>query len=420
MICYPENATDAEIAALNDYWLLSEETSTGFLYTLKKIDECYKSDGARPVSTLTQKSLFLVQHPSFFCQDCNCKAPVKSRKEYTERVKRNNFFICSHCADLRHQRLVDEAKCILKKFKENIFQAYPYLDNLNILESISLLAISKGKQGRGLISETANDVAITGIYSVDKDILQSLINKKALVHIDELPLEVQDAENLLYGAYKSITYDNRFRKPVRYRSPDSIISGVYLNALILDDSVEIENLTPILYQKVMSVVFSYDDISKVHQLIKNIQLEKLYKLTLAISKEYEIQIDNSSVLASLLNHLVENYPPQNLFYTFKYMAREVIIYMHKERKPEYISKHYFSKFVGDYIQYIENKGYELKKTWTLPPEVQTTPFEALFSQLYLNGHFDWNRLSAKEIARLWMENIGLTDNTQTLLDYVPK
>jgi hypothetical protein len=51
----------------------------------------------------------------------------------------------------------------------------------------------------------------------------------------------------------------------------------------------------------------------------------------------------------------------------------------------------------------------------LPPEIQSSPFEALFSQLYLNGHFDWNRLSAKEVVALSMESIPLREDVQALL-----
>jgi len=44
MICYPEDVNEAEALALYDYWLLSDETSTGFLYTVKQLD--HRSCGA--------------------------------------------------------------------------------------------------------------------------------------------------------------------------------------------------------------------------------------------------------------------------------------------------------------------------------------------------------------------------------------
>jgi hypothetical protein len=415
MICYPANITDAEIAALNDYWLLSENTATNFCYTLKQINARYKADGARSVSGLIQKSCFLLQKPSFYCQDCNCKFPVINRKQYMERVEGIDGFVCKHCINIRQERLIDEARHVLQEFKKNIFQPYPYLSDLSVLESMALLAISTGKASRGFISETTNEAIITGICSIDRGILQTLINKKALIYINELPAEVKSAEDILYGTYRNVTYDNHYHRPARYRNPDAIIHGVYLNALIVDGDVEIDDVASFICQKVKSVGFCTVDISQIHPLIKSIQLEKLYALVHSISKEYEIRIDNSSVLLSLLNHLAEHYPPQNIYYTFKCMARDVIVYMHKEKKPEYISKNYFTKFVSDYIQYVENNGYMLKKVWTLPPQVQTAPFEAMFSQLYLNGHFNWNRLSVKDVSAIWLENINLEADAQKTL-----
>jgi len=37
MICYPADAAEVEIAVINDYWPVSDESTTGFLYALKQI-----------------------------------------------------------------------------------------------------------------------------------------------------------------------------------------------------------------------------------------------------------------------------------------------------------------------------------------------------------------------------------------------
>jgi len=37
MICYPADAAEVEIAVINDYWLVPDESSTEFVYALKQI-----------------------------------------------------------------------------------------------------------------------------------------------------------------------------------------------------------------------------------------------------------------------------------------------------------------------------------------------------------------------------------------------
>ena len=111
MICYPEDVNEAEALALYDYWLLSGETSTGFLYTVKQLDQRYNS--------LTQKASFLPRSPVFLCQSCKVKLPVKSRKRYNERIKGNSDLLCSNCYKSKEKEVSDNAKRILYEFNLN-------------------------------------------------------------------------------------------------------------------------------------------------------------------------------------------------------------------------------------------------------------------------------------------------------------
>jgi hypothetical protein len=264
------------------------------------------------------------------------------------------------------------------------------------------------------LGESLENISITDIQSIDYKIIHSLIDKKALIYIPELPSDLERANALVYGDFRHVTYDNRYRKSVRYRHPDSVVPGIYLNTPVLDECVVTSDITLILYQKIQSSMLSIDDVTMVNHIVKEMQLGKLYMLVHEISKDKKIPIDNSNVLRALLNHLAENYPPQIIFFTFNVKARETIEYIYKESIPAYKAKHYFAKVVGSFIQRIENKGTELDRAWTLPPHIQTSPFEALFSQLYLNGHFDWNKLSAKEVVALWLENVRLSEDVKEL------
>ncbi|MGB0466653.1 MAG: hypothetical protein ACPGF7_03855 [Pontibacterium sp.] len=416
MICYPAGLTEIEILVINDYWLLSDESFSGFLYTLKQIDNYYKTEKVKPVSSLAKKTSFYSPHSAFFCQDCDSKHPAINRQDYIARTKVEEAMVCSECAQLRRQRRINSAHEVLRNYKFERFPSAPYLNSLTIEESLALLSISSEQaEKNGFLGESLSDVPITGVKSIDYKILQSLIDKKALVCITEVPPNVQNANAALRAGFNRITYDNRYQKSVRYRHPDGFYPGIYLNPPDIEGCLEASDISSIINQKLQALPLSIDDAAKIHQIIKEIQLGKLYKLVVEISNEYRIPVDNSNVLRALLNHLAESYPPQNVFFTFKVKAKDSIIRMHKEAAPGYIAKHYFAKSVGNYIQYIESNGLGLSRAWGLPSSIQTSPFEALFSLLYLRGHFDWNRLSAKEVVALWLENVPLDEGVQELL-----
>ncbi|HEB57222.1 MAG TPA: hypothetical protein ENI98_13150 [Gammaproteobacteria bacterium] len=416
MICYLEYVTEVEISVINDYWRVSDETTIEFFYTLKQINDHYKSKKVRPVSFLAKKSNYLAPHPAFTCQDCNRKIPVKNRKEYTNRMKCEEAMFCSNCSDLRRQHLIENARRTLAKYKAEKFVPTAYLNSLTIEELLALLSITAEQaENNVFLGVSPVEVTITGVQLIDQKIIQSLIDKKALVYIPEIPLEVERASHVIYGSFRHITYENRYKNSVQYRPSESISPGVFINPLALDGGEEISDISQILYQKLQSFILSVDGVTKIHQIIKEIQIGKLYELVNDIGKEYKVAIDNSNVLRGLLDHLAENYSPMKIYFTFRVKARDTIEYMHKESISGYRSKYYFTKFVSNYIQYIEDNGFVLKKSWTLPPHLHVSPFEALFSQLYLNEHFDWNRLSAKEVVALWLENVHLEVDTQELL-----
>lgn len=416
MICYPVDVTEDEKSVIDDYWLLSDESSSGFLYTLQQIDRKHKSKQVRPVSILARKSSFYISHPAFICQDCKCEIPVKNRRDYINRFKVKRAAVCSDCSDLRQQNLIANAQNILREYVFDKFQPEQYLDGLSIEESLALLSITAEQtENSKYLGESIDDVSITDIQSIDYKIVHSLINKKALIHIPKLPSDVERANKVIYGDFSHVTYDKRYRKSVRYRHPDSIMPGIYLNNPTKNECFEVSDITSILYKRIQTSILTIDDFKMVNFLVKEMQIEKLYKLVSEVSKDKKIPIANSSVLRALLNHLAECYPPQNIFFTFMVKAREAIEYIYKESIPVYKAKNYFAIFVGRYVQHQENKGNQLYKAWTLPPHIQTSPFEALFSQIYLNGHFNWNNLSAKEVVALWLESVSLSESAKELL-----
>lgn len=417
MICYLTDMNTGEIEAINDYWLTCDTSSTGFCYTIKQIDAKHKSEQVRSISFLVKNSNFLASHPAFSCEDCLCKFPIKNRASYQARMRLFNNFLCCECLDIRKIKVVDEAREVIQQYKDYYLQETFDLESLSIEEVLALLSISAGRVENSdkFLCESPDDISITGISTIDINILSSFVRKGVLTYIHELPKEVQNAYKVLYGDFERLTYDRGYKKSRSYRNSDRIISGIYLNNPKLEDGIEVSNVSTVLYQKLQTSILSIDEVTRVNNIIKEIQLDKLYKLVQEISKEYVLPIDNSNVLNALLDHLAGKYSPLSINFTFNIQARDTIVYIRKKPAPDYIEKNYFTKFVGDYIQHIENKGWTLMKNWSLPPAVFTSSFEAIFSKIYLNEHFDWNMLSASEVVALWLKNVRFSENVQNLL-----
>lgn len=416
MICYHESLTQPEILAVNDYWLLSTETYSGFQYSVQEVTSLHRGQQIRGVSALAGRCSFVSSDPSFSCPSCQRKKPVRGRQEYSRRIKAQKSESCSECIAKQKRQLFDSAQEILDAFKAENFVPGAYLELLSVEESLALLSLVSGlADGNFFLGECLETLSITGCQALDQKFLISFLSNGVITLVSEIPLEVERANRIIFGQYDRITYDYQPKNAGEYRNPGTVTPGLYLNAPVVDGEVYTSGIASLVYQNLQASGVSPADATKVHHIIREIQLDKMYRMTREISAEYGLPIDNSNTLRSLLLHLATNYAPQQVYFTFNVKAKDTIVYMHKERPPFYIENQLFAKFVGNYIQMIENRGWELKKTWGLPPSIQTSPFEALFCQLYLDSHFDWNPLSAKQVVAVWLENVELTADAQELL-----
>lgn len=424
MICYPINATEADCEALNDYWLLKDDSLTEFVYKVSDIDRFYMFKGARLLSSLIRDSCFFVCHHSFFCESCKEKYPVSCRTDYLIKVKGRSDFACYKCTLLKKEREESKARQVINDFKNQKLSLNFNVNLLSFEEALFLLCIvinkSKIKKDnmamldKSFLCYSASDLSITGVENVDWEILISLEKKKAITNIRLLPEDVSHANNVLsrYDSFSNYDYENQM---FRYQRLDCVKEGVYLNEPYLDETTGFADIGTLLYKRLQTCVLSIEEVALTKDIIKEIQLSKLYRLVQEISSEYLIVIDNSASLSALLNHLAEKYAPRNVYYTFSYKAKDVITYAHKNSTSEYISKHYFTKFVGSYVQFVESKGRTLEKGRDFPPTLLTSSFESVFSQIFLDGEFNWDHLSTGDIIALWLKNARLDDGAEKLL-----
>lgn len=73
MICYHESLSEAEILALNDYWLLSNETYSGFQYTVQEITSFHRGRLTRGISTVAGYCSFVASDLAFFAPVVDAK-----------------------------------------------------------------------------------------------------------------------------------------------------------------------------------------------------------------------------------------------------------------------------------------------------------------------------------------------------------
>ncbi|WP_125199520.1 hypothetical protein [Guyparkeria sp. SCN-R1] len=412
MICYPADVNEQEILAVNDYWAFSTGTISGFRYTIDRIDRYYRSDDVRrtrPVSVLARKSSFVGDHPAFECSSCRKKIPAENRQDYIKKTRIYAHGVCPPCLEAQMKELHDDARETLRGFLEVELQPEPYLASLDIIDTLSLLTILTEYSNDGpFIASSPDDLIITGIDAVDRALFSSLCSKGALTYISELPVEVSRANSVLFGELDRLTYLRGARGGgAVYRPEGAVSKGVYLNPLDLDGVIHSSGLESVFFQRLQEIQCSEAEDSGVRRIIHQVQLMKLYALVQDVAAEHRLEVAPSNKLRSLLEHLANNYPPLNVHFCFRVKAREVVIYLHTDNPPQYRVKHLFAKFVGDYIQQIESKGWDLKKIWTIPPSVEASPFEALFSRLFLDEDFNWDRLSAQKVFSTWQDRCGL-------------
>lgn len=413
MICYPADANETEISAIDDYWLLSKNSPAGFLYKRKEIKDLYKFRNVTRFDLLVRDSCFLPydELSKFICHDCNQKKPVNNRSDYSERIKSDMPFVCYKCADKRIVDRVNEARQVIQKYRSENIQPKNYINSLEFEELLALYTIlRKHLDNDFFINQSIDAISLTGISLIDIHLLTSLTNKKALLDLTKIPSEVENANTELFGNYNELTYKDIYKTSADYLKTGPVRSGIFLNTPDTDQHLNIPIIKNILYQKLRAHVASVDDTSKIHQIIKEVQISKLYKLVSYTSKEYQLSIDNSPKLHSFLDYLAENYEPEMLFFTFGMKAKDAVLYIHKNRHPPYRAKYYFTKFMERFIQNVEEKSIKLEKTRQLPPSVTKSNFESTFSEVYLNGQPDWNKLSTKRIVALWLENVRLSDD----------
>lgn len=406
ILCYLEPISEEEINSVQKYWALNDASKDDFKYTLKQIDSLRASE-CRPVSSLIKKVSCLALDPAFFCKECNRGSPVNNRTQFVARQKLN-VFRCKECEEKKLIALREKSLFVIQDFLKSKLIRNDCFHKLSYMHKIIMIALFSGEYQENKPIITRDDaIALTGSETVSLQVLSSLVSLGVLVDIADIPEEVRHAEAIIYGqprinVYKNNRYGNRVPQ-----NPFAIKSGFYFSLPIgFVDSLEFLNR---IYDDVVNGRVTVEEVSEIKRLVIDVRVENFYRLVDQISSEFNLDIANSAPLGALLYHLSKKYPITNCYAAFCYCAKEVVLYMHKKNPDMYSRNHLFTKFVSNYIQDVERKGWELKYSRKLPESVYTSNLEAVVSRIFIEGHFNWHGLSADEIVNRWISKITVRD-----------
>lgn len=410
MICYLRNFTEEQLQGVNAYWHLADPLNAKFTYAADEI-------GSISGRYMGDVAPFFPRHPAFICEVCSTRMPARNRSQYYRAAKGSisSPVLCEVCRKTRREHETSSAQMVVDEFSGMNFDSLPYIESLNLDEVLALMSLLTELRNDDLyLGSSPEEVSITGVTLLDQRLHQSLIEKGALVYVGEVPSEVKSASRILYSDNRQITYDDD-NQALRYFNAreGALTAGVYILVPKFKGKLSASNIGILLHQRLQTFDYTLEEVAIVKQIVKEIQLGKLYQMVVSISREYALPIANSNTLGALLDHLAEHYSPREIYFTFRAKGKDAVLYAHKENAPHYRVRHYFSKTIGDYIQYIEEKGWGLKKTWRLPSAIQLSPFETHFSELYLKGYFDWGRLSTKEVIATWLNNSCISVNLES-------
>ena len=405
MICYREGVSEIEIKVINEYWEVAQGTTDNFLHTSKGIYNRYKKFRIRLVPEILKGSYFSLNSTNFKCGTCGSTIPVKNRTEYKSRIKLSHQLTCSDCVRTMTFQKLEESLVLVDKYIIEHFSPTEYIETLTLVELFALLSFMIEKPfNYKNPSDPANNIKISGIESIDSQLLSSLFRKGALIDVRSMPHEVISASNFIaeifsetkYGRYPNLSGNDLRGRIINPR--------VYFRKPIKDQVVVHADIINVLSRTILDREISDKDVSEVKHIISEMQIDKLQKSVSEIRKDYQICIENSGYLSSILYYFSINHSPSGTYLSMQSIARKVVVMIHKKSVSSNAEPHVFAKLLGDYAKKLDEQKWSLDFKRALPATCKTSPFESMFSSTYC-GQLNWDTISTREIIKLWLDHI---------------
>lgn len=408
IICYAQPLEVNELQVVNKYWEISSSDPLKFSMKVDHIRALFPEVGM-PSSFVSKNSEFVITDNEFSCSKCGKMPRVSNRMNYLTTLKTPNT-LCLDCkteeAELEKKRNRD----ILDTYKASLFEKDYDLADLTYVEKINLfLILSSYYNDDKPLSITNENLDLSGSQDFDSKLFVEMNKKGCLVIVNNLPDEVQDAHDAIYGSFSRLQYDKNYRyKRSVAAEPGELIKGIYFN---MPKQVEdISQVRAELYSHICASKISTSEIQQITQLVEDIRLANLYDCINWLEKEeFKIPIEKSMKLDSLLKFVSKNYSLDKTYYSLWYHARETAAYIHKVGSKDFKTPKYFGKFLSDYFTKVKTKNWELKYNRNLPMDVNTSAIESLICELYFDDDFNWVSLNTSDIVSIWLKKLDVID-----------
>lgn len=408
-ICYENALKQDEAELLHKYWQLDQSSENIYRHKVQDLIGILNFDKESYITKFVKGNCFISSNSQIFnCTSCQIKFNANCRTEFNSLIKRLPT-VCDNCKKEEINLIALEKINILESSIQNpIFPEFSYedLQSLNYVEKIILFVMisEMNVSENEPINFSEGELNLTGVTDIDKDILSSLFNKKAIYVIKDedynnLPLLIETTE-YIYKNKKHLNSDN-------INSVNSFLSALYEPGVYFlkpTDSPSFEDFLDKLFEDINNYFITKKDIEILSDLIISILLYQSYYLVNEAKQEHKIPIDMNMKLDIVLTSLVRKYPMPVVFNILNYQAKNVAAKLYSNAAmPSYIQNKLYCKYIEESINYLD-KNNKIPYQKKLPDYMTGSKFEYFSSHYILGDLISWSSLSGDDIIEKWIHS----------------
>ncbi|MGZ7068785.1 MAG: hypothetical protein ACXVHT_10805 [Methanobacterium sp.] len=408
-ICYENSLKQDEAELLHKYWLLDQSSENIYRYKVQDLIGILNFNKESAVTKFVKGNCFISSNSQTFnCTSCQVKFNANCRTELNNLIKRLPK-VCDNCKKEEVNLIALEKINILESsIQQPIFPEFSYedLQTLNYVEKIALFVMfsEMNVSENEPINFSEGELNLTGAPDIDKDILSSLFNKKAIYVIKDedynnLPLLIEMTE-YIYKNKKHLNSDN-------INLLNLFLSGLYEPGVYFlkpTDSPSFEDFLNQLFEEISNYFITKKDIEILSDIITSILLYQSYHLVNEAKQEHKIPIDMNMKLDIVLTSLVKKYPMPVVFNILNYQAKNVAAKLYSNTAmPSYIQNKLYCKYIEEYINYLD-KNNKIPYQKKLPDYMTGSKIEYFSSHYILGDLISWASLSGDDIIERWIHS----------------
>ncbi|WMS86711.1 hypothetical protein [Pleionea litopenaei] len=371
------------------YWEVDLSNPSKFAHTVPDVGESFGLSQYELSKVVAESFHCTNDSEKFKCIECGSNRYVSTRADYA-RILPN--FRCENCIAKEQAEYEEYKSEILSAVVRRCNMKTGKAQRVSYVEAIFLyLWLASEKVEADLITFSPSlSRTITGIPDLDHFFLSSLM-KKGLV--------IERTELLSFTGFENITFINKLDEDY-----------------FLIKNFEVNNDASLLnyfFDTVSKFKIDESDVEDMKSVIQFIRVNNLYSLVDVLAKEYSLNIEKDNKFDVMMNYIAKKFGLRKSYSMLCRKARDTAAYLYSKQYPSYIERKLFSNFISNYLQLMEEKGWELKYTKNLPLEVDVSMLELFVSETYFDSCLGCHSLSADEFVAKWLSALNI-DSPETV------